>query len=90
MKLLYLMVYLVYFEWEIFFCELILNVLDVCDKLCYVVFINFELVGLDVLFWIVICINKEVFVLEIVDNGIGMDWVELIENLGIIVWLGIS
>ncbi len=89
-KLLHLMVHSVYSEREVFLRELISNASDACDKLRYAALTSPELAGSDAVFRIVVRADKEASVLEIADNGIGMDRSELIENLGTIARSGTS
>lgn len=83
------MIYFFYFNKEIFLCELVLNVLDVVDKLCFLVFFNGDLYENDVDLKVCISVDKEVNMVIIIDNGIGMSCEDVINLLGIIVKLGI-
>lgn len=83
------MIYFFYFNKEIFFCELIFNVLDVEDKLCFVVLKNDGLYEGDLELKICFDYDKEVNIIILIDNGIGMSCDDVIENLGIIVCFGI-
>ena len=89
-KLLHLMVHSVYSEREVFLRELISNASDACDKLRYAALTAPELAGSDAVFRIVVRADKDASVLEIADNGIGMDRAELIDNLGTIARSGTS
>src|SRR5262249_55889339 len=80
-ELLRLMVHSVYSETDIFLRELISNASDACDRLRYEAIANPALLGEDRLA-IRITPDAAAGTLTIVDNGIGMDRQELIDNLG--------
>lgn len=84
------MIYLLYLNKEIFLCELVFNVFDVVDKLCFEVINNGSLFEDDLELKIKISFDKVVCIIIIFDNGIGMNWDEVILYLGIIVKLGIK
>jgi molecular chaperone HtpG len=82
-KVLQLMINSVYTNKEIFLRELISNASDACDKLRYLAIENPKLLGGDQL-EIKISINSEKNIITILDNGIGMNKDDLIDNLGTI------
>ncbi len=83
-RLLNLMVNSIYTHKEIFLREIISNASDAIDKLCYLSLTD-ERVGLSRSdFAINITIDKNNRILKISDNGIGMTYDELEENLGTI------
>lgn len=84
------MIYLFYLNKEIFLCEFVFNVVDVVDKLCFKVLENDSLYENDGDLCVKLSVDKDVGMLIIVDNGIGMICDEVIENLGIIVKFGIK
>lgn len=84
------MIYLFYSNKEIFLCELVLNVFDVVDKLCFEGFVDNVLYENDLNLCICIGYDKVVCMIMIDDNGIGMSCDEVIVNFGMIVWLGIK
>lgn len=71
-QLFYLMIYFLYLNKEIFFCELVLNVVDVVDKFCFCVLEDGSFYENDGDFVVKISVDKEVSMVIIVDNGIGM------------------
>ena len=83
-RLLDLMINSIYTHKEIFLREIISNASDACDKLCYQALTDSN-VGLDRGdFKIEITVDKEKRLLTVSDNGIGMDKVDLENNLGVI------
>ncbi|WP_315838253.1 molecular chaperone HtpG [Bradyrhizobium prioriisuperbiae] len=83
-ELLHLMVHSVYSETDIFLRELVSNASDACDKLRYEAIARPELLAEGGAPAIRIVPNKEASTLSVVDNGIGMERQELIDNLGTI------
>ncbi len=83
-ELLNLMVHSVYSETDIFLRELISNASDALDKLRYEAIAAPELVADGEPPKIRIMPDKKAGTLAVVDNGIGMDRQELIDNLGTI------
>ncbi len=83
-ELLHLMVHSVYSETDIFLRELISNASDACDKLRYEAIAKPELLPDGGTAEIRIVPSKTNNTLAVVDNGIGMDRQELIDNLGTI------
>src|ERR1700733_5627375 len=83
-ELLHLMVHSVYSETDIFLRELISNGSDACDKLRYEAIANPDLIADGAAPRIRIAPDKKADTLSIIDNGIGMDRQELIDNLGTI------
>jgi molecular chaperone HtpG len=83
-ELLHLMVHSVYSETDIFLRELISNASDACDKLRYEAIAAPDLMADGAPPRIRIAPDKKAGRLTVVDNGIGMDRQELIDNLGTI------
>ena len=83
-KLLDLVVHSLYSNKEIFLRELVSNASDACDKLRYAALTQAELLEGSGDFGIRITADKEKRTLTIVDNGIGMNRQDLVENLGTI------
>src|ERR1700722_8766041 len=81
-ELLRLMVHSVYSETDIFLRELISNASDACDRLRYEAIAQPDLLADDSRLAIRIRPDAAAGTLTIVDNGIGMDRQELIDNLG--------
>src|SRR6201990_1069173 len=83
-ELLHLMVHSVYSETDIFLRELISNASDACDKLRYEAIATPDLMADGAAPKIRIAPDKKADTLSVIDNGIGMDRQELIDNLGTI------
>lgn len=83
-RLLDLMINSIYTNKEIFLREIISNSSDAIDKLCYVALTDDKLNMQRDDFKIEIAINEELREITISDNGIGMTYEELEENLGTI------
>ena len=83
-QLLKLMINSVYSEKEVFVRELISNASDACDKLRYLATTKEKLIQDDPDLKIQIQINKKENFISFIDNGIGMNKKDLIENLGTI------
>jgi molecular chaperone HtpG len=83
-ELLHLMVHSVYSETDIFLRELISNASDACDKLRYEAIATPALIADGEPPRIRIVPDKKAGTLAVIDNGIGMDRQELIDNLGTI------
>ena len=83
-ELLHLMVHSVYSETDIFLRELISNASDALDKLRYEAIAAPDLTADGAPPKIRILPDKRTGTLSVIDNGIGMDRQELIENLGTI------
>src|ERR1700687_428361 len=81
---LHLMVHSVYSETDIFLRELISNASDACDKLRYEAIAAPDLIADGTAPKIRIVPDKKADTLTVLDNGIGMDRQELIDNLGTI------
>src|SRR5213075_1452584 len=81
-QLLDLMVHSLYSDKDIFLRELISNVSDVLDKLCFEQLIWTELAAGDL--HIRISADRTARTLSIADNGIGMTRDEVIKNIGTI------
>ena len=83
-KLLDLVANSLYSEREIFLRELISNSADACEKLRYLSIKKEGLLGNNKNLSIHIKVSKKRKIVEIEDNGIGMNKKELIDNLGTI------
>ena len=83
-ELLNLMIHSIYTNKEIFLRELISNANDAIDKLKFQSLTNNELLKGDDKFKIEISVDKDNGTLTIKDNGIGMTYDEVDENIGII------
>ncbi|HIE35281.1 MAG TPA: molecular chaperone HtpG, partial [Campylobacterales bacterium] len=83
-KLLHLMIYSLYSNKEIFLRELISNAADALDKLHLLTLTDEKYKNIDFDPKITITIDEIEKRLIISDNGIGMDDVDLVENLGTI------
>src|ERR1700738_3672221 len=83
-ELLHLMVHSVYSETDIFLRELISNASDALDKLRYEAIAAPGLIADGVPPKIRVVPDKKAGTLAVIDNGIGMDRQELIDNLGTI------
>ena len=83
-QLLKLMINSVYSEKEVFVRELISNASDACDKLRYLATTKEKLIQDDPDLKIQIQINKKENFISFIDNGIGMNKKDLIENIGTI------
>src|SRR5882672_6806850 len=81
-ELLRLMVHSVYSETDVFLRELISNASDACDRLRYEAIARPDLTADGAPLAIRITPDKATSSLTILDNGIGMDRQELIDNLG--------
>ncbi|HPJ96733.1 MAG TPA: molecular chaperone HtpG [Syntrophales bacterium] len=73
---------------EIFLRELVSNASDAIDKLRFKAQTDADILGTDTEFKIKITPNKKKRTLEITDNGIGMTWDEVVENIGTIAQSG--
>ena len=83
-QLLKLMINSVYSEKEVFVRELVSNASDACDKLRYLATTKEKLIQDDPDLKIRIQINKKENSISFIDNGIGMNKKDLIDNLGTI------
>ena len=83
-ELLNLMIHSIYTNKEIFLRELISNANDAIDKLKFQLLTNNELLKGDDKFKIEISVDKDNGTLTIKDNGIGMTYDEVDENIGTI------
>ena len=83
-QLLKLMINSVYSEKEVFVRELVSNASDACDKLRYLATTKEKLLQDDPELKINIEIDKKSNLITIVDNGIGMNRNDLVNNLGTI------
>src|SRR5512137_975086 len=73
---------------EIFLRELVSNASDAIDKLRFKGQTEADILGTDTEFKIKITPNKKKRTLEIADNGIGMTYDEVVENIGTIAQSG--
>ena len=73
---------------EIFLRELVSNASDAIDKLRFKAQTDADILGTDTEFKIKIIPNKKKRTLEIADNGIGMTYDEVVENIGTIAQSG--
>ena len=89
-KLLDLVANSLYSEREIFLRELISNSADACEKLRYQSLSKANLMKDEKELKINVRLSKKKNIIEIEDNGIGMNKKELIENLGTIARSGTS
>jgi molecular chaperone HtpG len=83
-RLLDIVAHSLYSEKEVFVRELISNASDACDRLRYAALTEPGLAEGDSAYQVVLTPDKAARTLTIVDNGIGMNRAELIENLGTI------
>ena len=83
-ELLNIMINSLYTHREIFLRELISNASDALDKLHFKTLTNDKLLGEDTELQISLDVNKKNKTLTIIDNGIGMTYDEVIENIGTI------
>ena len=83
-ELLNLMINSIYTNKEIFLRELISNASDAIDKLKFNSLTDSEILGDDKDFKITLSVDKDKKELTITDNGIGMTYEEVAENIGTI------
>ena len=89
-RLLHIVANSLYSEKQIFLRELISNASDACDRLRYEAITKPKLIADDPEFRVRISVEKKNRVLEIADNGIGMNKSSLISDLGTIARSGTS
>ena len=89
-QLLHLMTHSLYSNREIFLRELISNASDACDKLRFEALANADLLSDGEELRVRITIDAKKRLLTIEDNGIGMSWQEVIDNIGTIASSGTS
>ena len=89
-RLLHIVANSLYSQKEIFLRELISNASDACDRLRYEALTDPELLGDDTEFRVLVSVDKKARMLEISDNGIGMNRTSLISDLGTIARSGTS
>lgn len=87
-RLLDIVAHSLYSEREIFLRELISNAADACDRLRYLALTAPDLAKGDTEYRIELAPDKEAGTLTVVDNGIGMNRDDLVENLGTIAHSG--
>ncbi|MGE5340104.1 MAG: molecular chaperone HtpG [Candidatus Omnitrophota bacterium] len=83
-ELLNIMIHSLYTHREIFLRELISNASDAIDKINFISLTQPEILEDDAEFKITLSIDKEAKTLTISDNGIGMNYDEVIQNIGTI------
>ncbi|CAO3416022.1 molecular chaperone HtpG [Azospirillum doebereinerae] len=83
-RLLDIVAHSLYSEKEVFLRELVSNASDACDRLRYAALTQPELSAEDPNLKVRLLADKEARTLTVVDNGIGMNREDLIENLGTI------
>ena len=83
-ELLNLMINSIYTNKEIFLRELISNTSDAIDKLKFTALTNSEILGENNEFKITLVVDKDKREITITDNGIGMTYDEVAENIGTI------
>lgn len=83
-ELLNLMINSIYTNKEIFLRELISNASDAIDKLKFTALTNSEILGENNEFKITLVVDKDKREITIIDNGIGMTYDEVAENIGTI------
>ena len=83
-ELLNLMINSIYTNKEIFLRELISNASDAIDKLKFTALTNSEILGENSEFKITLAVDKDKREITIIDNGIGMTYDEVAENIGTI------
>ncbi len=83
-KVLQLMIHSLYTNKDIFLRELISNASDACDKLRYEAVTHSELLAEDAELTIRVIADEAARTITVADNGIGMNEVNLISNLGTI------
>lgn len=83
-QMLHLVTHSLYSNKEIFLRELISNASDALDKLRFLALSDGALYGNDSNLHIVIKTDEKHKTISIIDNGIGMNWDEAVENLGTI------
>ena len=83
-ELLNLMINSIYTNKEIFLRELISNASDAIDKLKFTALTNSEILGENSEFKITLAVDKDKREITITDNGIGMTYDEVAENIGTI------
>jgi len=89
-RLLHIVANSLYSQKEIFLRELISNASDACDRLRYEALTQPDLIADDPDFRVRISVDKDARVLEVADNGIGMNRDALISDLGTIARSGTS
>jgi molecular chaperone HtpG len=83
-RLLHIVTHSLYTNKEIFLRELISNASDACDKLRYLALTDAALLGDDAMLGVRVEIDKPARKLAVIDNGIGMNHDDLVQNLGTI------
>lgn len=83
-ELLNLMIHSIYTNKEIFLRELISNASDAIDKIKFEALTNTDILGEDKDFKITLTLDKDKKEITISDNGIGMTYDEVAENIGTI------
>lgn len=83
-RLLHIVTHSLYTNKEIFLRELVSNASDACDKLRYLAQTNADLLADDPDLRIRIELDKDAKTLCVIDNGIGMNREDMVQNLGTI------
>lgn len=83
-RLLEIVAHALYSNRDVFLRELVSNASDACDRLRYESITKPDLVGKDVQFNVHVVRDGKTRMLTVLDNGIGMNRAELVENLGTI------
>ena len=81
-RLLDIVAHSLYSEKEVFLRELISNASDACDRLRYAAITQPELTADDASLKIRVVADKDARTLTVLDNGVGMNREDLVENLG--------
>lgn len=89
-RLLDIVAHSLYSEKEVFLRELISNASDACDRLRYAALTQPELAADDPTLRIRLRVDTETKTLTVIDNGIGMNRLDLVDNLGTIARSGTS
>ncbi|MSP67888.1 MAG: molecular chaperone HtpG [Alphaproteobacteria bacterium] len=83
-KLLHIVANALYSQKEVFLRELISNASDACDRLRYAALTEPALLAGDADLRIIVRLDKAAGTIAVIDNGIGMNRGELVQNLGTI------
>ncbi len=83
-RLLEIVAHSLYSEKEVFLRELVSNASDACDRLRYAALTQPELSADDPALKVRIVADKDARTLTVIDNGVGMNREDLVENLGTI------
>ncbi|HSE79422.1 MAG TPA: molecular chaperone HtpG [Alphaproteobacteria bacterium] len=89
-RLLDIVAHSLYSDRRIFLRELISNAADASDRLRYAALTQPELIKDDATFRIVVAVDRKARTIAVIDNGVGMNRADLVENLGTIARSGTS